>query len=293
MSVDDGDTLEITVHIALSGGWDVGSTPGRIYLFSDLQPVPRHAAFPDGSPFCSLDATPIKSCTFAVPRGRTVTLMATEGDPAVFVRLAPASSQDTVRDGHFVEFTGWTDCPDAADRGMCVLRPTSAMSVEANYQLMQQVTVYQTGAARMDWITFAPAPMLKVPAESDNILDLAGCRRVFTPPAAPCDSVRLIGQEPFHRFTALVPRQTIVGMFPVPGAQTAFVRWDGSCILSDVFPTGTCSLISPSVSGPPILLTLRFQWWDCPGGPSDQDIPGQACVLRGGTVEEETEGRRQ
>lgn len=282
----DADGVAVTLKLRLAGGRDVGATPGKVYVYAGETSVPRHQAFPPGTGACALDATPSRDCTVTVQRGQVVTLVAAESDPAVFVRLAQASPQDTVRDGSRVEFTGWGGCPDAADRGLCVLRAAGPVTVEANFQLMTQVTVYQTGAARLDWITQAPAPMLKVPAESFNILDSAGCRRVLSPPAAPCDSVRVIGGEPWHRFTAYVPRQTVVGMFPVAGFETAFVRWDGSCIPSSLYGLGVCSLITPSESGDPIILTLRFQWWSCPGGPSDRAIPGQECVLMGGDAAE-------
>jgi len=163
-----------------------------------------------------------------------------------------------------------------------VIDPGGPTSIDATFQLMTQVTVYQTGAARMDWITQTPSPTLKAPGESGNILNSAGCRRVLSPPAAPCDSVRLIAGEPWHRFTAYVPRQTVVGMFPVDGAETAFLGWDGTCILSGFYGGGVCSLTTPDVSNGPILLTLRYQWWDCGGETSDHNIAGMGCVKMGG-----------
>jgi hypothetical protein len=84
------------------------------------------------------------------------------------------TTQDTVRDGRFVEFTGWTECPDRTERGLCDIRPQGDIAIEANFRLLQQVSVYQTGAARMDYVTIAAAPTLKVPAQNDNILNLAG-----------------------------------------------------------------------------------------------------------------------
>jgi hypothetical protein len=225
-----------------------------------------------------LATTPVTTCTMSVRRFSYVSLIASEPDPAVFVRFAPQSTADTVRDGRFVEFHSWTECPDRAERGVCVVRPRADMTIEGNFQLLQQITVYQTGAARMDYVTFPPAPTLKVPAESYNVLELAGCRRVFEY-GPPCDSVRVVGDAPFHRITAFVPRKTTFGMFPVAGAETEFVRWDGSCILSGIYPTGTCSLISPDTSGAPILLTVRYTWWSCPSGPSDRNTGN--CTLMG------------
>jgi hypothetical protein len=249
-----------------------------VYVFVDSAPLPRAAAFPEDGEACILATTPVTTCTFTVAGSGFISLVAAEPDPAVSVRFAPQSPQDTVRDGRYVEFTGWTECPDRTERGLCAVRASRDITIEANFQLMQQVTVYQTGAARMDYITSAAGPTLKVPAQGYNILDLAGCRRVLNPPAAPCDSLRLVGDSPYHRFTAFVPRKTIVGMFPVAGLQTEFVRWDGSCILSGLYGGGVCSLISPDTSGAPILLTVRYTWWECGDGPSDRDKGG--CELR-------------
>ena len=126
---------------------------------------------------CVLATTPVTTCTVTVPRLSTVSLVAAEPDGAVFVRLTPQSPQDTVRDGRYVEFTGWTECDDRAERGLCVIRPSSSVTIEGNFQLMQQVTIYQTGAARMEYRLYSAGPTLKVPAENYNILDYAGCQR--------------------------------------------------------------------------------------------------------------------
>lgn len=264
------ETVELTLAVELAGGRDVGATPGRIHVFVDSLPLSRgEAGFATGQT-CTLATTPVTTCTFTVPRFLPVTLVATEPDPAVSVRLAAQAVADTVRDGRYVEFTGWEQCPDAVERGVCVVRPQGDASVRALFQLMQQVTVYQVGAARMDYATIPAAPTLKLPATALNILDLAGCRRVLQY-GAPCDPVREIGDAPFHRFTAWVPRQTIVAMFPVGGLETLFSHWAGPCIPASLYALGTCSLISPDVSGPPILLTVHFQWWNCPDGPRERN----------------------
>ena len=275
--VEEADTVDVTLRLKLAGDHDVGASPVRVYLISAPEPVPRGLVLPGDGEECVLTTTPVTTCTFAVPR-RPVSLIVAEADPAVLVRFAPASLEDTVRDGRYVEFTGWTECPQRTERGLCVVRPTGDMTIEANFQLMQQVSIYQTGAGRMDFVTFSAAPTLKIPAQNDNVLDLAGCRRLMNPPAAPCDSIRLVGDAPYHRFTAYVPRQTIVGMFPAGGLLTDFVRWDGDCIPSGLYGGGVCSLISPDTSGAPIQLTVRYTWWECPTGPSDR-VNGE-CTLR-------------
>jgi hypothetical protein len=275
--VEDVEPVSLTLRLKLAGDRDLGATSARIYVYAESVAVPRAQAFPDFGDECVFATTPVTVCTFSVPRRGTVTLMAAEPDPAVVARFSAESPTDTVRDGRYVEFTGWSECPDTAERGMCVIKPKSDLTIEANFQLLQQISVYQTGAARMDYVTFAAAPTLKVPAENYNILDYAGCRRVFEY-GPPCDSVRLVGDAPYHRFTAYVPRKTIFSMFPLAGAATEFARWDGYCIPSAIYPTGTCSVISPDTSGAPILLVVRYSWWRCPSGPSDRNTGG--CVLQ-------------
>ena len=107
---------------------------------------------------CTLATTPVTTCTFDVPRFQPVTLVATEPDPAVSVRFAAQAASDTDRDGRYVEFIGWNQCPEAVERGLCVLRPPAATEIVARFQLMQQVTVYQVGVARMDYVTISAAP---------------------------------------------------------------------------------------------------------------------------------------
>jgi hypothetical protein len=276
-AVEEVEPVELTLRLTLAGGRDIGATPGRIHVYADSVAVPRARAFPDFGEVCVLAATPVTICTFSVPRGSMVSLIAADPEPAVVVRLAPQSPQDTVRDGRYVEFTRWTECPDQAERGLCVLRAAGETTIEANFQLMQQVSVYQTGAARMDFITFAAGPMLQVPAVNYNILNLAGCRRTFPALMAPCDSIRMVGDSPYHRFTAYVLRKTIVGMLPLGGVATEFARWDGNCIPS-ILGGGVCSVVTPDTVVGPIILTVRYSWWRCPTGPSDHDTGG--CVLQ-------------
>jgi hypothetical protein len=276
VGLDEEDTVELTLRMDLRGGKDLGSTPAGVFVFTDSQPVRRGFAIPQRGERCVFSPTPVTVCTLTVPRRRPVTLMAYEPDPAVVVRLAPASPDDTLRDGRYVEFTEWNDCPDAAERGVCVVRPSSNVTITATFQLLQQVTFNQTGVARMDYRLFSAAPTLKVPAQNDNIIDLVGCRQL---PFTQCDSLRMIGDTPHHRITAYVPRKTIVAMFSQPGMATEIVGWDGPCIQSSQYGPGVCSLISPDTSGAPIFITVNYTWWDCPSGISDRQ--SGFCGLRG------------
>lgn len=279
-TVPDAELVQLTLRLKLAADRNVGSTPGRVYVFVDSAATPRAFAFPGfEEQLCRLTTTPVTTCTISVPRFSYVSLVAAEAEPAVVVRLAPPSPLDTVRDGRYTEFTGWTECPNRLERGLCVIRPKEDMTIEGNFQLMQQVSVYQVGAASMDFITYSAGPTLNVPAQNYNILDLAGCRRRINPGEHPCDAVHVIGEAPMHRITAYVPRQTIFGMLPNAGAQTEFQQWDGDCILSTLAP-GYCSIITPDTAGPALRFTARYSWWECPSGNYQSNI-GAGCVLRG------------
>jgi hypothetical protein len=273
--VNDAEPVELTLRLTLTGDRNVGRSPAGVFVYSDTGPVPRAYALPENGEPCFLTTTPVTVCTMSIPRFSYVSLVVHEPDPAVFVRFAPQSAQDTVRDGRFVEFLDWTACAKNTDRGVCEMRASRNLAVEANFQLMQQVSVYQVGAASMDYITIPEFPTLQVPPVNDNILDYAGCRRVLSG-GFPCDSVRAVGEIPHHRLTAFVPKKTIVGMFPMAGADTDFQGWVGDCILSGIYGGGVCSLISPDTSGAPIVLTARYSWWQCPNGPADRDWGGCA-----------------
>ena len=277
--VEGEDTVQLTLRLNLLQGIDVGTTPGRVYVYSNSEAVPRAFAFPEDGEECVLSVTPVTTCTFEVPRFSYISMIAAEPDPAIIVRFAPEAVDVTVRDGRYVEFTRWTECDDRTERGLCVMRASGDFTIEANFQLLQQVLVYQTGAARMDYVMISAAPTLKVPAENDNVLDLAGCRRLLNVGSPPCDSVRALGDAPrYHRLTAFVPRQTIVGMFSNAGRATELQQWDGPCVQSGLYGLNTCSLITPDTAGPPIRITVRYSWWDCPTGPSDVDLGN--CTLR-------------
>ena len=119
--VDEDETVELTLRLKLRQGYDIGPTPGRVFIYVDSVTVNRAVAFPHlAAEVCVLATTPVTTCTMTVPRRSTVSLVAAEPEGAVFVRLAPQSPQDTVRDGRYVEFTGWTECDDRAERGLCV-----------------------------------------------------------------------------------------------------------------------------------------------------------------------------
>ena len=276
--IEDAEPTELTLRLKLAGDRDVGASPARVFVYADTAAVPRAYALPENGEPCVLTTTPVTVCTMTIPRFSYISLVVHEPEPAVFVRFAPQSVQDTVRDGRFVEFTNWTECAKPTDRGVCEFRLVRTTTVEANFKLMQQVSVYQIGAASMDYITSAEFPTLQVPAVNDNILDYAGCRRVLNG-GFPCDSVRAVGEIPHHRFTAFVPRKTIVGMFPMAGADTDFQGWVGDCIPSYIYGGGVCSLISPDTTRGPIMLTARYSWWQCPDGPADRDWGG--CARKG------------
>jgi hypothetical protein len=164
------------------------------------------------------------------------------------------------------------DCVSCPHRGTCWSRQTSSCCSRCR----------STRPAWRRWTTRqSPRPRhSRFPRKTAISSTLAGCRRVLAiPGSAPCDDIRLVGSAPYHRITAYVPRATIFGMFSAPAPETEFQEWQGACIPSGLYGPATCSLISPDTSGAPIRITVRYSWWDCPGGPRERDTG--TCVLRG------------
>src|SRR5262245_17084308 len=90
----EDDTVEVTLRLKLQQGYDVGPTPGKVFIYSDTMAIFRALANPYGAvKVCSLAKTPVTTCTVSVPRFNKVSLVAVEPDPAIVVSVAPRSDQ--------------------------------------------------------------------------------------------------------------------------------------------------------------------------------------------------------
>src|SRR5690606_12216884 len=141
-------------------------------------------------------------------------------------------------------------------RGTCVVDRSGDIQIDAEFQYLTPVVVYQIGAARFDYLAFHPIPMLKVPAQAENLLNAAGCRRMAQTPPVHGDTVHLVGAEPRRRFVAFVPRLTTFEFFPGDGFQTSFVDWMDPC--GTVFDESGCLIRTPAddTSGTPMRMTF-------------------------------------
>lgn len=271
-------TVRLTLRIRLRAETqNIGPTAASVWIFAAEGIVPRGLSHPSFGIRCALSETPVTTCVEDVPRGQVITLLATEGDPAILANFGPVEDADTAHSGQYLEFDVFTGCEDEPEVGSCVVDSSGDVEVGAVFQYMTQVVVQQIGAARFDYLTFHPSPMLKVPAESHNILNSAGCSGVASEPARHCDSVRMVGSEPYRRIRAYVPRSTTFELRPGDGAQTSFIEWDYPCGV--VIEGSGCVLRTSATdtAGTPLRVTFKYEYWQCPSGPSDRDTGG--CTL--------------
>jgi hypothetical protein len=193
-----------------------------MYVYAGGGPVFRAQAV-NGSEVCSMRQTPVASCAFDVPRGNTISLLAVEGDPSVDGTSRPPQAADTLPASQAIEFAGWSpSCPQQPERGACIFVADSDLEISAEYKYMMQVVVFQIGAAGVGYGASVPYPMLKVPADRDNILNLVRCQGA-------CEPIP-VGASPWHRLTITLPKYGTLSLWGVDGTNTAFQRWEGpSC----------------------------------------------------------------
>ncbi|HEX7122203.1 MAG TPA: hypothetical protein VF178_07510 [Gemmatimonadaceae bacterium] len=277
---DDDSTVRLTIRIRLRATTeDVGPAGGAVWIFaSENDPVFRAFAHPSFGISCPMTTTPVTVCEEEIPANGTYTFLATEPDPAIFGKFGPPEDADTLPRPEYVAFAQFTGCDEQPERGTCVVNPSGDVEIEAEFQYLTPVVVYQIGAARFDYLTFQPLPSLQVPARSVNLIDGAGCQGLLLQPTViPCDTVHKVGAEPQRRILAFVPRLTTFVLRPFNGSQTNFVGWSIPCGV--IIEESGCFFRSPAddTSGTPVRVTLRYEYWDCPSGPSDRDLGG--CTL--------------
>lgn len=277
---DDTSTVTVTVRMRLRATTqDIGPTGAAVWLFAtEDQPVFRALAHPSFGISCPMTTTPVTVCEQEIPPGAVLTLLAAEPDPAIFGTFGPPEDADTIPRPEYVQFAAWQGCDEVPERGTCVVDRSGNVEIEAEFQYLNPVVVYQIGAARFDYLTFQTLPTLKVPAQSENLINGAGCQGLLHEPPIHCDTVRSVGAEPRRRIVAFVPRLTTFELRPSDGFQTNFVDWSIPCGI--VVGESGCVIRSPGddTTGTAVRITFRYEYWDCPTGPSDRDLGGCAFV---------------
>jgi hypothetical protein len=259
---------------------DRGPAAGTVWIFAARQNVPRSQAHPSFGLACPFSTTPVTVCEQTVPRGLTLTLIAAEGDPAVFGEFGPPQDSDTAHLAQQVEFGGWAGCDQEPDRGICVVDSSGDVEVGVEYQYLTPVVVYQAGAASFDYLINVTLPTLKVPGQSDNLLNSAGCPGIAHEPPDPCGTVRAVGSQPHRLIRAYVPRAALMYFQPVGGIETNFIEWDFPCGIIQYESGCIFRTAADDTAATPIRLTVKYEYWQCPEGPSDWSEFGRCTLVR-------------
>jgi hypothetical protein len=261
---------------------NLGPIDAHVFVYAGASPMDRGAATISGGQACSFGEVTSKSCSFTVPRGSIVTLLATEGRPNIVTTVRPEQPGDTTHTGQFLEFANWITCPNLVALGACVLSATTDQSVGVEYDLMAEIVVYQVGTARMDYLIASPRPALRIPSEPVNPLHGNGCRLIETHPfdLIGCTPLIKAGSTPVRRFTAFVSRGSSVAMRTLPGEATVLKEWTPECAFH--FYSNGCGIVlnsQPDSTAEVLRFTLWYDYWQCSTGPEDRDIEGLNCTL--------------
>jgi hypothetical protein len=282
LPTDDGSEVTIRIEMHLAGETaDRPATAARILAYAGRDTLRRSLIAVKGGSLCSLEHTPDFSCEYTIPKGRSVTLIAAEGSGDVDGDLRSPGAADTAHSASFVQFVGYTsNCVSTGESGACAFVANDDITtVRAEFRYMTQVTVYQVGAAALDFYISAATPPLRLPGDGVINIDGVGCWFITQSPPGHCDNVHAIGADPVHRFTVRLPRNSVMLVLPGDGAQSFFRRWDGPCIPSAGGIDCLVSASSGDTAGTPIVLTLKYEYWQCPSGVSDHDDPPGTCTL--------------
>ena len=275
--------VNVTVTMRMRGTHaNLGAIDAHVLVYSGTVPLDRAAATVSGSQDCSFGSTTAASCTFSVPRGSVVTLLATEGRSGIADEVRAEQPGDTTHTGSFVEFVRWTSCPVEVGPGACAFEAEEDQTVGAEYDPMTQVVVYQVGTAYFDYLISAPKPSLRVPLEQRNALDGRGCTlMVRNPPVLqPCTGLVKAGATPVRRITAYVTRSSEFYLSTYPGQSTTLKEWGAQCAVY-FYPNG-CGIVLgslPDSTGKSVRVTLWYDFWQCSTGPEESDITGLNCSL--------------
>jgi hypothetical protein len=140
--------------------------------------------------------------------------------------------------------------------------------------------VYQAGAASFDYLINVTLPTLKVPGQSDNLLNSAGCPGIAHEPPDPCGTVRAVGSQPHRLIRAYVPRAALMYFQPVGGIETNFIEWDFPCGIIQYESGCIFRTAADDTAATPIRLTVKYEYWQCPEGPSDWSEFGRCTHVR-------------
>lgn len=276
-----GEQVTIRIQLHLDGETaDRPATLARILAYAGKDTLSRSLIALKGGSLCALDHTPDVTCEYPIPKGRSVTLIAAEGPGDVDGDLRAPDPADTAHSTTFVQFVGYSpNCVSTGESGACAFVANDDVTVRAEFRYMTQVVVYQIGAAALDFYLAAATPPLRLPGDGVIDIDGVGCSLIAESLPRHCDSVRMIGGDPVHRFTIRLPRNSMALVVPGDGAQTFFRGWDGPCLSSAGGIDCLVSTSSGDTAGTPIVLTLKYEYWQCPSGVSDHDDPPGSCTL--------------
>ncbi|MBC7843066.1 MAG: hypothetical protein H7099_12170 [Gemmatimonadaceae bacterium] len=248
-------TATVTIQMTTPGGT---IRPGSIYGRDSTLALTRNdMTFQYGR--CTGAGPGTTTCTYTVKVGQTVTLVATDLTAAIqaSVNTFAADRPDprTIQS----QFTSWSSPCATPERGVCVIRVTDNVTVEAKYKPLNLTTVNFQGAPNYKFTITAPPELLiqnPNPAQQQLVLAAGG------PGVGQC-----IGLSPGKQCVLLlVPDNSTIRLEAIPitsalpmGAlgPTRFVGWGSVCAINLTNPT--CDLNGGSDQA----VTMKWEYYRC------------------------------
>jgi hypothetical protein len=266
-------TLELDAPAALY--------PGTVYLRSGNSATTR-AAMTRQDVNCSPVGTGPKSCTFTVPKGETVTLVANDQQSQIsFGSVVIVSQRNVDPRGIRSQFVAFGAPCATPERGVCVITATADQTISAQYTGLTWTRVNFIGL--VNWrITLNAPPTLAIASD----LRTADQNEVWTPDTASVAECSTAAAQT-HCYNILTPAGGTINFEalppkpPTPLGSTgplAFVGYDGACQINGANPN------CPLTSGVDQIATMKWEYYDCGiGGASNPrwkfNPPPSGCTL--------------
>lgn len=243
-----------------------GSTQraGTVYLYVGDAATNRFSATIAASTYNCYFADPMQhTCEYDIPRGKTVTLIATNpartGEDTYLTDQShplPVNAADTVHDGSAFEFRSF-DPPDCKTTsvGECVLLMDQDRSITVNFRGVHLVYLVMTGIGNFQSTIDSARPQLAIPAATANP-DVGRIDPSHGYEIIPDAKLIAVGRY-FSGTTVTYHTLPIMGD---PNRKN-FLGWGPGTFCAN--GGETCSIPFNDTDFGPVVVRMRFRYWIC------------------------------
>jgi hypothetical protein len=253
------DTVAITLRLEVSAP----SWPGEAYMRSGNSVVARTEIDTLRDASCQPTGPGTKTCTWNVPRGQTVTIVAGDQQSKLQFSYATVLQRDIDPRGISSQFTSFgAPCASPA-RGVCVFTADADRTITASFTRVTWTRLNFVGYVNWRATLRAPAVLGFGPAWS--AADQQEVWTATTPNLGECPT----GAAPVHCYSIVTPIDATIALEalppvgPVPPSSSGpleFVGYDGVCQINGANPN------CPLTGGVDQIAVMKWEYYTCFGG---------------------------